>query len=241
MENSTVGSVSGTVLGMLADLCHKLQHGSLNREELARFLKRENPFDPSVVTVILTLTVWQKVYQALGCALDESLWVEPAPGFWDVYVQKGVTPERVVKAMRKLGIAVETLGVDLDAATNGRDERDPGKSGAYRVRFRANVEADEEFKNFSADDIKARGIQSNTLTERLLLGLAYFIVTEDKGDDLDARHLDRDNTTLCVGSRHSDGKVPGVRWHRDYRQVYVHWHSPQSRCAGWRARSAVNA
>jgi len=192
--------------------------------------------------IVFTAAIWSKVYDALGDAFDSSaggLWVEPTPDFWDVYVPKDLTPNRVLEAMRPLGIAVETHDVDLDAETAGRHERDPAR-GPYRIRFRARVEADEENKSLSADDCDKQGIQGPTLPERLLLGLAHFIATEDQGDDLDARHLDRDKVTLCAGSRGSDGDVPGVSWNRGNRKIYVYWYGPMDRDAFLRARSAVS-
>ena len=192
------------------------------------------------IPLILTRAVWQQVYDLLGYGFDESRWVEPAPGFWDTYVQKGVTPNRVAAAMRKLGVTMETLGVDLDASTAGRDQRDP-VNGSYHIRFRATVEADEDNQNLSAEDLRRRGRPEITLTERLLLGLAHFIATEEGGQPDDhERHLDRDNITLCAGSRHFVGRVPKVYWDRHGRQVYVGWCYSASHSSFLRSRSAVS-
>lgn len=43
-KKEIVGGVPGNLLGMTADLFHKLQNGAITVEELARFLKRQNPF-----------------------------------------------------------------------------------------------------------------------------------------------------------------------------------------------------
>ncbi|HEY4524378.1 MAG TPA: hypothetical protein VJL36_01300 [Candidatus Paceibacterota bacterium] len=142
--------------------------------------------------------------------------------------------------MKKLEIKVETFSVNLDAATAGRNDRDPA-TGAYRLHVCANIEADEEFKNLSANDLKARGFPSITLTERLLLGLTFFIATDRNGQpDADERHLDRDNTTLCAGSRRSDGFVPRVSWDRDSRKACVDWCSPDYFRSGLRSCSVVS-
>jgi hypothetical protein len=88
---------------------------------------------------------------------------------------------------------------DLDAAipTNDRDPR----SGSYAVWVKDVREADKEFANKSADDLKAEGHTGITLLERQLLEADYFF---EKGE-----HLDVENVTLCTGSRDADGGVPG--------------------------------
>ena len=70
--------------------------------------------------------------------------------------------------------------------------------------FRDRVEADEEHKNKSANDLEKEGIQGITLRERIIMELQYFTETR--------KHLDIENWTLCSGSRRSDGHVPGARW-----------------------------
>jgi hypothetical protein len=102
--------------------------------------------------------------------------------------------------------------------------------GLYVVWVRDVVEADEDMKNKSADDIAAAGVNTLTLKERMLLELAYF--------DETGKHLDIDNWTLCAGSRHSDGRVPFVRW--DDGKLNVDWASADSRGAFLRARVAVS-
>lgn len=94
--------------------------------------------------------------------------------------------------------------------------------------FKKTVEADEENKNKSANEIE-NGI---TLRERLLMELDYFNETGE--------HLDVKNITLCAGSRYSDGDVPYVRWGPSYREVCVCWCSPAYRSDGIRARTAVD-
>ena len=77
--------------------------------------------------------------------------------------------------------------------------------------FKANIEADEEHKNKSADGLEKEGIVGITLRERLLLELNYYSFT--------GKHLDIDNITLCAGSRCSGGYVPNVDWDDDELQV----------------------
>ena len=46
-----IGDVPGNVLGMLADLCHKLKAGTIKPEELELFLKKQNPFPQLLLAV----------------------------------------------------------------------------------------------------------------------------------------------------------------------------------------------
>lgn len=112
--------------------------------------------------------------------------------------------------------------LDLNAITSER-------KGNYTVYFKNVVEADEENKNLSADDIKAKGMKTITLEERLMLEIAYFKKT--------GKHLDIEILTLCTGSRGRDGDVPGAFWRGG--GFDVSWDSSGSSDASERARSAV--
>lgn len=98
--------------------------------------------------------------------------------------------------------------------------------------FAHNIEADEELKSLSADDLKEKGIESITLRERLLMELQYFNET--------GKHLDIDNWTLCAGSRNSGGSVPCLLWLADHCRLCVRWSNPGTRYPHLRARAAVN-
>ena len=95
--------------------------------------------------------------------------------------------------------------------------------------FKANIEADEEHKNKSADDLEKEGIVGITLRERLLLELNYYSFT--------GKHLDIDNITLCAGSRDSGGGVPSVDWRGD--RLQVGWCLSGRAGDGLRVREAV--
>ncbi|MDD2758039.1 MAG: hypothetical protein PHD72_01535 [Patescibacteria group bacterium] len=86
--------------------------------------------------------------------------------------------------------------LDKDVTVNDRDL----KNGSYAIRIRARVEADEENKGLSANQIAERKLVTMTLLERIVLELFYFWKT--------GKHLDIQNVTLCSGSRSSDGRVP---------------------------------
>jgi len=90
--------------------------------------------------------------------------------------------------------------LDHEITTNDRDP----KNGSYAVWVRDVREADEEFANKSEDDLVAEQHTGITVLERQLLEADYFL---EKGE-----HMDRENVTLCSGSRYRGGNVPGARW-----------------------------
>lgn len=180
--------------------------------------------------------VWAKVYEYLGMSAEyadfaKSNPVLDNPSLWTVPVLKGVTRNKVVVALRKLGVNMYLYAEDLDTEIPIND-RDPSRDGSYAVSFRKNVEADEEFKNLSANDLKNRDHKGITLLERLLLELGYFLAT--------GKHLDEKNWTLCTGSRNRDGNVPSVNWDPGYRGVDVDWYSPDRFSGSLRSRSVVS-
>jgi len=214
---------SSVTASQMKDFWRQVEDGSIDRSYLQLFLdhrlERESRFN------------WPKVYQTLGMEFHPGeLEVPEDPNHWDIYVMKGVTPNMVVAALRKQGVIVDTYVDDLDKGVSIND-RDP-KNGSYRVRFKANIEADPEYVNKSANDLKEEKIQGITLLERLLLELAYFLATK--------KHLDIENITLCSGSRYSGGCVPGVDWSADDRKLFVDWYGPQHRHSDLRARAVVS-
>ena len=95
--------------------------------------------------------------------------------------------------------------------------------------FKKNVEADEDLKNLSADDLKEKGEKGITLRERLIMELDYFKET--------GKHLDIRSSTLCSGSRDSDGGVPIVDWYDGRPDIL--WYDSGNRSDNLRARAAV--
>lgn len=117
---------------------------------------------------------------------------------------------------------------DLDKAIPHND-RDP-KNGAYAVWVRDRVEADEENKNLSADQLTQQKIASITNLERMLYELKYW--------DETGEHLDQRCWTLCSGSRYSDGSVPFAYWGGG--KFRVNWYNPGSHYGTLRSRSVVS-
>ena len=151
------------------------------------------------------LVDWQNFYQEVfGLMLDFSdveLSAEQ-PGFgWVVVVPQGMTLNQAWDKCKERFPTFSYIGDNLDKAVPTND-RTPTNS--YAKRFRDRVEADEENKSLSANDLAKRKVQSITLLERILLELWHHWKTGE--------HLDLDNWTLCAGSRGSDDTVPSTCW-----------------------------
>ena len=233
MKKEMVGNVPGNILGMFADLAHKLQHGVITGNQLGRFLQKQNPFDSILGSVHGQLVSWRLFYRnKFGFELGEVVIPEPRPGFDRlIVVAKGITVQRVYDQCQKHFKCWKYTVQSLDEEGIVHDDR-PFTNRAYAVLIRGRVEADEEFKNLSADQLKKKNHQGITLTERLLYGLKYFTET--------GKHLDIKNITSCTGSRYDHGDVPGVGWPSAYRGVYVLWYNPGRVDAHLRSREIVS-
>lgn len=231
MKKQMVGDVPGNVLGMLADLLHKIQHGIITVQELARFLKREHPFENSSHHKLIL--EWEKFYQKvfnISVDLSQVRIPEPKEGFnWLVILIQGMTAQKLFNKCKELFRAWKWTDRNLDAIV--KSDRNPAH-GTYAVWFRDRVEADEELKDFSANDLKQRNIPGITLEERLVLELFYYWKTK--------KHLDINNVTLCSGSRYDDGSVPYVNWSSVRDTLYVDWYHPTHVAGRLRSREAVS-
>lgn len=98
-------------------------------------------------------------------------------------------------------------------------------------QFKWIQEADPENKNKSADDCEKEGLQSITLRERIIFEKLWFDKTKT--------HLDIDSVTICAGSRHRDGSVPGVDWGRCDDGLGVSRYHPRFAHGSVRARACV--
>lgn len=175
-------------------------------------------------------TSWQSFYTKFDFQVDLSNLIIPEKkqGFDRlIVVAKGLTPNQVYDWCASKFPCWKYIK-DLNGATKGLNDREPTETYAIWVRDR--VEADEENKNLSADELKGKGIKGQTLTEYLLQGLKYHDETND--------HLDKGNITLCFGSRDSDGNVPSAHWLDSRFQVY--WYYPGLAHDDLRGRSVVS-
>ena len=226
MEKQVVGSWSEWS-GKLKDLLRQIDDGSISLLQMQAFLEHRNPFDSGVPDIN-----WALVYEKLGMVAEyvKDFGYSANSNLWIIPVAKGVTCNKVVSAMKELGVNFYLCAEDLDKKVTVND-RDPN-NGSYAVGFKRTVEADEVNKNLSANELSKRSHKGITLLERLLLELGYFLAA--------GGHLDINNWTLCSGSRYSGGHVPSVRWDSDYRRVRVYWYSPGLADGYLRSRSAVS-
>lgn len=160
----------------------------------------------------------------------------PAPGFnWllpIVAIDNKAPIEALYRALSKQFRCWRSTEKILDevVTTNTRDSR----QGSYVIRLRDRVEADEELKNLSANDLDSRQLTVVTLYERMVLEGWYYAKT--------GKHLDIKNVTLCAGSRAVDGHVPDAHWNSDDSMFCVSaaWCHPDYRSDGLRGRQVVS-
>lgn len=225
MKEQIIGSVPGNVLGMFADLAHKLQHGSITPEELERFLKKQNPF----IGVSELMHEWKQFYcDVFGLEKDFSgiRIPEKQKGFDRLLIiAKGMTPMKLYNKIAELMPARKYFD-DLDKIVSDRKA-----DHDYAIWIRDRVEADEELKNKSAADLKQEDIPGVTIEERFIYELKFFKETGN------SEHLDVKNITLCSGSRLPYAHVPFVHW-RDVG-VSVDWDYPVHQHAHLRSRAVI--
>ena len=227
MEKLTDG-LPGKALGLLADLLLKLKAGKILVSELELFLKRKNPFEKTGDI----LGSWREFYRKnFGVELGDVKIPEKIPSWAEfgrlIVVAEGLTMNQVYDACRKR-FPCWRYSDDLNKSVP-TSERDP-KNGAYAIWVRDVVEADKVHRNKSAKMIKEEGLTTETLLERMLHELVYFLETGE--------HLDIQNWTLCSGSRSSDGLVPYAYWR--VRGFGVCWGTFEDRVERLRSREVIS-
>jgi hypothetical protein len=153
---------------------------------------------------------------------------KPTEGRWRLLViLQGLTNNQVYDACKeKFHCSRYTEDLDSSVPTN---ERDP-KNGTYAIWVRDTVEADEVHQNKSAGTLKSSNLKMETLLERILHELQYFMET--------GKHLDMSSWTLCCGSRDSEGDVPDAGW-RD-SEFLVGWSNTYNYGRDLRSREVVS-
>ena len=213
--------------GVIRDMFRQFADGSLTLENLKAFVEHRNPF---AITNIRE--EWQEFYRKyFRITVDFSDVIIPEdPGGFPrvIFIPKGLTFAAVIEALRKkFKVSLYIKDLDKDVTENIRT---PEKS--YAIRVRGRQEADEEWKDTSANQLKEQNVNCVTLMERLVDELKWFDETSE--------HMDIDNWTLCAGSRYSDGGVPSVYWYSDYRELRVYWCLLGLASGYLRARQAVS-
>ena len=204
----------------------KKLHGAI--KALCQVLLRQNvtsEVDPQ-------LTDWLQFYrEVFGLELDPASINLPAErdGFnWIVLVAKGLTRNAVFDRCRqRFGGKAWRYYNDLDKAVT-RNDREPIET--YVICVCDGIEADECHQNKSAKDATKAGIKGMTNLERMLLELWYHWKTSD--------HLDKENLTICSGSRYAVGHVPCAYWHDD--EFGVGGVNPGFADDDWRVREVVS-
>lgn len=180
---------------------------------------------------------WQKyLNEVFGINADFLSAIKLPPfraGFgWGVVMPQGLSDQRMLNVLKprfadKLWQWCQNLDEVLDPAKEARTTA----NGPYVVWCRDRVEADEELKNLSANNLTKRGINCMTEPERIMLEGWFHWKT--------GSHLDTQNVTLSVGSRDSDGNVPSANWYAD-SGFNVHGYFPDY-CGDYiRAREVVS-
>ena len=216
----------------LKDLFRQIDDGSIGGRHIQALLEHRDPFAGPSMELADQLARWQALFDSVNidCDVSELTIPQQQPGFDRlIVVPKGLMMNKLVEIMRKrfdMWLYID----DLDKAITKNDRLN--EKSAYAIWVRDRIEADEELKSMSANEIAKAEIVGITAPERLLYGLVYFHET--------GKHLDIKNVTLCTGSRLADGRVLGVYWHPDNREVSVGWFSTSRSYSHLRARAVVS-
>ena len=181
------GSLDVTA-SQLSEFFRQIGNGNLKGFHIQKLLDHEDPFG---LHNLNDKRIWAHVYRLCGVefSFHKCNW-DIKPGEWIIPVDVGMTPSRIVEAMRGLGVQFKLCGEDLDAHL--LNDRQASGMGPYLVNFRTRVESEEEFESLSVNSLKEKSICGITLTERLLLEFAFYLLT--------GKHLDNSQMTLCSGS-----------------------------------------
>ncbi|PJA82688.1 MAG: hypothetical protein CO146_02640 [Candidatus Nealsonbacteria bacterium CG_4_9_14_3_um_filter_37_29] len=159
---------------------------------------------------------WQAFYCGLGidCDLSGVIIPDDPGGFGRVIIMaQGITPQSGYDLCAKFFPCWKYTDKNLDeVVVSERTAKD-----VYAIRVRDRVEADEELRNRSYNDLKRQGIIGITLEEREIFELKFFKETAGK-------HLDIKNWTFCLGSCYGDGNVPSASWRSG--EFEVDWCNP---------------
>lgn len=216
------------VIRLACEAIRTRNNGANAESALAPVVKRTIP---SAMTE--QLVMWKEIYTTyFGLSAEDRMVFNPdfpaeTDGFgWLVVVKKGLTIEAVVAALKMKMKVWRYTDNDLDQAVP-TNERIVDKDYAVIVRDR--IEADEELRNTSANQIAERKLKTMTLLEHLLLELFVFHFTGE--------HLDVKCYTICAGSRNSDGYVPRVCWDADDGGLRIGWCDADDRYDSHAARA----
>jgi len=228
------GNVFERLFKLWASVCKLVLDGKRAAEEVCRVLQAivdGKTLVESQPTSEELFADWAKFYkEVFGLDLDFSgvKIPERKPGFDRLLViAQSMTPQRLFDKCKELFPSWKYTDKNLDDIT--KSDR-TAENGAYAIWVRDHIEADEENKNISADQLKDRGGCEETLEERMLHELKFFKET--------GKHLDVENITLCAGSRDTGGYVSLAYWRGGNFKVY--WDFSYNRYHRLRSRSVVS-
>lgn len=180
------GSLDVTA-SQLSEFLKQIGNRGLNGFHIQQILDHKDPFG---LHNLNDKRIWAYVYELCGVEFPfhECDW-NIKPGEWTVPVDVGMTPDRIVYTMRGLGVKFKLFCEDLDTYIISDRE---SHTAPYLVNFKTGVEPDVEFDSTSADSLREKSICGITLIERLLLELAFHLLT--------GKHLDNSHMNLCSGS-----------------------------------------
>jgi len=186
---------------------------------LKLFSRQEDPGDDDKSIV----DYWREIYQN---KLSGLVLPEKKPDINQlIVVCEGVFLNRIIEISRE-NFPVKSRWENLDESIFSVDRT---LNPPYAIYVRDSVEPEEKFANYSAVDLKDKGVPVINLLERLIFGLEHFIRT--------GKHLDIMCTTLCGHSRSWDDKIPTV--HSMPEEVNISWCGPFNTYRRLRAREAV--
>ena len=185
-----------------------------NKKKLAAEVRKI--FGASINPYANLIAGWEKFYEKRGWKVDFSDLVIPEkPDGWrHIFVPEGMTPQGGYDLCLKDFKCWKYCGDKSLNDVVAHEDR-AAEKGSYVILVRDRLEADEENKNRSANDLAKANFSGITLTERL--------VFEDKVYDETKQHLDVSNWTYCTGSRYSDGNVPSVSGSSYFSEMYVNY------------------
>jgi hypothetical protein len=231
MAAKTVVGGSTVSADQLKDLLRQIADGSLSGYHIQGLLEHRNPFEISMDTQAQLERACTLCAEAFGITIDPTSVIVPERQAGIdrlIVVPKGMTMNQLISYFRtKFNVWLYVEDFDKNVTKNDRTN-----SETYAIWVADNVEADENLKNLSADQLAEQKIPGITLLERLIYELLYFSET--------GNHLDVQNVTLCAGSRGSGGHVPSVYWRAGSRGLYVGWDGADYRHDKLRARAVVS-
>jgi hypothetical protein len=154
--------------------------------------------------------IWKNIYKN---------WFDKEINISDIKIPKDYNPEKhfgliipgnltmneIAAVMRDKIKQDQSTSFKLEYLDGRVTKNDRPVDKSYAILFKNNVEADEDLKELSANQLAERGIKGITLKERLLMEIFYFEKT--------GKHLDAKSVTLCSGSRYFEDSIPIIQWH----------------------------